>query len=76
MESSLSIAAFIVGMTQLVKSTGLVKGNWLRFVSVAFGAFAAYMFQYEPELWLGFSEIWIALSATGLVALGKEFKKK
>ena len=76
MESTISLAAFVIGMTQLVKDTGLVKGNWLRVVAIAFGGLASYLFQYHPQLWLGMSEVIIAASATGLVSFGHEIKKK
>lgn len=76
MESSLSIIAFTVGFTQLIKDTGVVKGQWLKIVAICLGGLGSYLFQYHPNLWIGMSEVILAASATGLVSFAGDLKKK
>ena len=76
MENSLSILAFVVGFTQLIKDTKIVKGQWLKLVAIGLGGLGSYLFQYHPNLWIGMSEVILAASATGIVSFAGELKKK
>lgn len=67
MDAPLTIAAFSLGTTQLVKKLG-VQGNWLILVCLLCGAVASYMTMYQPEIWANMSHILIALSTTGVVS--------
>lgn len=69
---TLTISAFVVGATQLVKDYGLVQGRGLQLVAVAFGAFATYLSLYQPEIWLQLSSILLAVGATGTVSFVDE----
>ncbi len=68
MNSSLTIGAFAIGATQLVKDLGL-QGQWLKLVCVAAGAIATYMTIYQPMLWANLSGLLISAAATGGISL-------
>lgn len=67
LNSKLSLAAFILGATQLTKKLGL-EGNQLILAAFAWGVFAKLMMVYAPEVWAGLGEVLIALTLTGLVS--------
>ena len=67
----LSIALFCSGVTALVKKMG-ISGDWLIAVCVLAGGFATYMTNYQPDMWLTLSGLWVSISTTGNVSLVKE----
>lgn len=76
MESTLTIAAFVLGMTQVIKDGGFITGQWLKLVAVALGAFATFLSLYYPELWQQLSAILVSVGVTGSVSFVNEQTKK
>lgn len=69
---SLTIGAFVVGFTQIIKDHGLVQGKALQLVAIALGAVATYLTQYQPDLWNSLSTVLLAVGATGAVSFVDE----
>jgi len=76
MNEPLTITAFIIGITQLVKDTGIITGQTLKAVAIIAGGVAGYMSLYQPEMWASISSLIYALTATGLVSFVDERRKK
>ncbi len=71
MDSPLSIAAFVIGVTQLSKHLG-VQGRWLMTVATLAGALATWLSTYQPALWASLSTVLIGLTTTGLVSFADD----
>lgn len=71
METGLTVTAFVLGVTQLVKDWGLVKGQYLQLVAIALGGLATWLIMYQPELWDVLSNIFLAAGITGTVSMVK-----
>ena len=69
--TTLTVATFAVGVTQLVKDLG-VQGQWLKLVCFVAGAFAWGLMTYYPAAWEQLSAFLIAISVTGIVSFGDE----
>lgn len=69
---TVTIGAFVVGMTQIIKDYSGIRGEYLKFVAIALGGIAAYLTQYYPELWSQISTILLAVGATGSVSFMDE----
>lgn len=69
---TLTIGAFVVGTTQLIKDYGVVQGKSLQLVAIGLGAIATYLTQYQPELWAQISTLLLAIGATGAVSFVDE----
>lgn len=72
MNETLTIGAFVLGMTQIVKDSGFVQGKWLQLVAVALGAFATLVSVYYPEVWTQLSGILLSAGITGGVSFINE----
>ena len=72
MENTLTITAFVLGMTQIVKDMGWVSGQYLKLVAFALGGFATLVTMYYPEVWASLSEVFIAVGVTGGVSFVDE----
>lgn len=68
MESTITIGAFVLGVTQIIKDFGLVRGQYLKLVAVLLGALAMYLTVYRPETWETVSSICLAAGITGSVS--------
>ena len=71
----LSIAAFVLGATQIVKSLGILPKKWTPVVAILLGGGATYLSLYQVDLWQQLSLFLIGLTTTGLVSFGKELRK-
>jgi|TARA_R100001530_G_scaffold18915_3_gene16078 hypothetical protein len=72
----LSISAFVVGVTQIIKKTGMLPSNYIPAVATILGGVATYLSVYQVDMWANISLYLIGLTATGLVSFGKEIRKK
>lgn len=72
MENALTIGAFVFGLTQMIKETGYVKGEWLKLVAIVLGAIGTFISMYYPEMWQQLSAILIAVGVTGGVSFTNE----
>jgi len=72
MNETLTIAAFVLGATQIVKDLGWVNGQYLKLLAVAFGALATYLSLYMPELYASLSAMLVATGVTGTVSFINE----
>ena len=68
MESTITIGAFVLGVTQIIKDFGLVRGQYLKLVAVLLGALAMYLTVHRPETWEAVSSICLAAGITGSVS--------
>ena len=71
---TLSIGAFVVGATQIIKAMGIFPSKFTPIVAILLGAGATYISLNQVELWTQISMFLIGLTATGLVSFGKELK--
>lgn len=69
---TLTVSAFVLGMTQLVKDSGFVTGQWLKLVAVVLGAFATFVSMNYPDVWQQLSNILLAVGVTGTVSFLNE----
>jgi hypothetical protein len=76
MTEPLTIGAFVVAVTQLLKDLGIIAGNTTKIAAILIGAAATYTMVYMPELWSGISEFLIGLTATGLISFANEYKDR
>ena len=73
---TLSIGAFVIGATQIIKSMQVLPAKCTPAVAVLLGAGATYLSLNQVELWAQVSTFLIGLTATGLVSFTKEISKK
>jgi len=69
---TLTVGAFVLGMTQLIKDTGLVKGQALKVLAVLIGGVATYVSIYHAGIWDQISILLISLGVTGSVSFVNE----
>jgi len=72
----LTLAAFVIGGTQVVKDLGLVNGQWLKAVAVVLGGLGGYLVTFDPALWEQMTGLVVALSGTGGVSFLKQLLNK
>lgn len=72
---TLSIGAFVIGVTQIIKTTDLLPTRFIPAVATLVGAVATYLSMYQVDLWSNISVFLIGLTTTGLVSFGKEIKE-
>jgi hypothetical protein len=72
MTEVLSITAFVVGVTQIIKKTELLPARFTPLVATLLGGAATYLSMYQTDLWANVSIFLIGLTTTGLVSFGKE----
>ena len=72
MGTELTVTAFVLGVTQIIKDIGLVQGKYLQIVAIALGGAATWLIMYQPELWASLSNIILAAGITGTVSLVKQ----
>lgn len=75
MNESLSIAAFVLGVTQIVKKTELIPARFTPLIATLLGGAATYLSVYQADLWSNVSALLIGLTTAGIVSFGKEVKK-
>ena len=68
MESTITIGAFVLGVTQIIKDFGLDRGQYLKLIAILLGALAMYLTVYRPETWETVSSICLAAGITGSVS--------
>lgn len=73
---TLSIGAFVIGSTQIIKSLGILPKSLTPVIAILIGAGATYLSMYQVDLWQQMSLFLIGLTTTGLVSFGKEVTKK
>ena len=74
MTEALSISAFVIGVTQLIKGTEVIPHRFIPLFATLLGGGATYMSMYQVELWANISLFLIGLTTTGLVSFGKEIR--
>ena len=75
MNESLSIAAFVLGVTQIIKKTELIPARFTPLIATLLGGAATYLSVYQVDLWSNVSSLLIGLTTAGIVSFGKEVKK-
>jgi hypothetical protein len=74
MTEVLSISAFVVGVTQIIKTSQLLPARFTPLVATLVGGAATYLSMYQADLWANVSIFLIGLTTTGIVSFGKEIK--
>ncbi len=72
MENTLTITAFVLGMTQVVKDLGWLSGQPLKLLAIVLGGFATFVTLYYPEVWEQLTAVLIAVGVTGGVSFVDE----
>jgi len=72
MNETLTVTAFVLGMTQVVKDLGWVSGQYLKLFAFVLGGFAAFVTLHYPEVWAQLSDVLIAVGVTGGVSFVDE----